>query len=46
MNRPFKGTYLDTILPRSDLPENEGALPEIGQRIRQQAKQTRYGSMP
>ena len=25
---------MDTILPRSDLPENQAALPEIGQRIR------------
>ncbi|XP_023349117.1 tolloid-like protein 1 [Eurytemora carolleeae] len=32
--RPDRGTYLDTILPRSDLPENQAALPEIGQRIR------------
>ena len=29
-----KGTYLDTILPKSDLPENQAAMPEIGQRIR------------
>jgi len=29
-----KGTYLDTILPRTDLPENQAAMPEIGQRVR------------
>ncbi|TRY80941.1 hypothetical protein TCAL_04726 [Tigriopus californicus] len=29
-----KGTYLDTILPRDDLPENAENLPEIGQRMR------------
>ena len=29
-----KGTYLDTILPKSDLLENQAAMPEIGQRIR------------
>ena len=30
----FQGTYLDTILPRADLPENQAAMPEIGQRVR------------
>ena len=30
----FQGTYLDTIMPRDDLPENRDALPEIGQRAR------------
>ena len=30
----FQGTYLDTIIPREDLPENRDALPEIGQRAR------------
>ena len=30
----FQGTYLDTILPREDLPENSEVLPEIGQRAR------------
>ena len=29
-----KNTYLDTILPREDLPENQEDMPEIGQRIR------------
>ena len=29
-----KGTYLDTILPIAELPENQDVLPEIGQRIR------------
>jgi hypothetical protein len=29
-----QGTYLDTILPRDDLPENRESLPEIGQRTR------------
>ena len=29
-----KNTYLDTILPREDLPENRDTMPEIGQRIR------------
>lgn len=30
----YQGTYLDTILPRADLPENQAAMPEIGQRVR------------
>ena len=30
----MQGTYLDTILPRADLPENQAAMPEIGQRVR------------
>ena len=30
----LQGTYLDTILPRDDLPENREVLPEIGQRAR------------
>ena len=30
----LQGTYLDTILPRDDLPENSEVLPEIGQRAR------------
>ena len=30
----LKGTYLDTILPRDDLPENQEEMPEIGQRVR------------
>jgi len=29
-----KGTYLDTILPRADIPQNQATMPEIGQRIR------------
>ncbi len=29
-----KNTYLDTILPREDLPENQADMPEIGQRVR------------
>ena len=29
-----QGTYLDTILPRDDLPENQNEMPEIGQRVR------------
>jgi len=29
-----KGTYLDTILPIPDLPENQDSMPEIGQRVR------------
>ena len=29
-----QGTYLDTILPREDLPENQDEMPEIGQRVR------------
>ncbi len=29
-----KNTYLDTILPRDDLPENRELMPEIGQRVR------------
>ncbi|CAB4058643.1 tok [Lepeophtheirus salmonis] len=29
-----KGTYLDTIFPRDDLPENRDDFPEIGQRIK------------
>ena len=28
----FQGTYLDTIIPRDDLPENKEVMPEIGQR--------------
>ena len=39
-----QGTYLDTILPRSDLPENQQAMPEIGQRIRQARPSTRVYS--
>ena len=30
----IKGTYLDTIMPRDDLPENRETMPEIGQRAR------------
>ena len=30
----IQGTYLDTILPRDDLPENQEEMPEIGQRVR------------
>ena len=30
----LQGTYLDTILPREDLPENQNEMPEIGQRVR------------
>ena len=30
----LQGTYLDTILPREDLPENKESMPEIGQRLR------------
>ena len=30
----LKGTYLDTILPREDLEENQNEMPEIGQRVR------------
>ena len=30
----LQGTYLDTILPREDLPENLNEMPEIGQRVR------------
>ena len=28
----MQGTYLDTIIPRDDLPENKEVMPEIGQR--------------
>ena len=28
----MQGTYLDTILPRADLAENQAAMPEIGER--------------
>ena len=27
----MQGTYLDTILPRADLAENQAAMPEIGE---------------
>ena len=31
-NVAMQGTYLDTILPRADLAENQAAMPEIGER--------------
>ena len=30
-NVAMQGTYLDTILPRADLAENQAAMPEIGE---------------